>query len=419
MKNRRRLRTKLITIMALITILPALTSGILALLIYGDTLKQQVFINNTTEAEHLQNTVDSLLTAIKNDVLFLTQAAPLLDYLSTRALKLSADNQKSQSDDPTVPPGTEKAASQALTNVLERKLQTLEQEFLAFSRYHGLYYQLIYIDETGQEMVRVMIDGSRIKLSEREKLKNQSQQDDFKQTMLLSGKQLLISPIHLSREQGQLESPLKAVIKYVANVYHENERKAGIIVLTVDANQLFRGLESHSYLVDQNGFFIVHSTPKICWGGAADLNTKYTLADEYPEFAKSLLGQDNIVNTDTVSLFSRVIRLPNSSQQWTLITSRPTLEVFKDLWRFRLIFASILLLSVTFMLLLAWWFSRRITRPLEELLQIAKLVSTGEKLDKRIEISAPGEIGELVQAFERMRISLLKSFERLRKPSSN
>lgn len=418
MKNRRRLRTKLMAIMALITILPALTSGILALLIYGDTLKQQVFINNTTEAEHLQNTVDSLLTTIKNDVLFLTQAAPLLDYLSTRARKSSADNQN-QSEDPTVPPGTEKSASQALTNVLERKLQTLEQEFLAFSRYHGLYYQLIYIDETGQEMVRVMIDGSRIKLSEREKLKNQSQQDDFKQTMMLSGKQLLISPVHLSRTQGQLESPLKAVIKYAANVYYENERKAGIIVLTVDANQLFRGLESHSYLVDQNGFFIVHSEPKICWGGPADLNTKYTLADEYPEFAKSLLGQDNIVNIDTVSLFSRVIRLPNSSQQWTVITSRPTTEAFKDLWRFRLIFAGILLLSITLMLLLAWWFSRRVTRPLEELLQIAELVSTGEKLDKRIEISALGEIGELVQAFERMRISLLKSFDRLRKPSSN
>lgn len=418
MKNRRRLRTKLMTIMALITILPALTSGILALLIYGDTLKRQVFINNTTEAEHLQNTVDSLLTTIKNDVLFLTQAAPLLDYLSTRALKSSADNQN-QSDDPTVPPGTEKAASQALTNVLERKLQTLEQEFLAFSRYHSLYYQLVYIDETGQEMVRVITDGSRIKLSAREKLKNQSQQDDFKQTMLLSGKQLLISSIHLSREQGQLESPLKAVIKYAANVYYENERKAGIIVLTVDANQLFRGLESHSYLVDQNGFFIVHSEPKICWGGPADLNTKYTLADEYPGFAESLLGQDNIVNIDKVSLFSRVIRLPNSSQQWTLITSLPTFEVFKDLWRFRLIFAGTLLISVTIMLLLAWWFSRRITRPLEELLQIAELVSTGEKLDKRIEISALGEIEELVQAFERMRISLLKSFDRLRKPSSN
>ena len=67
---------------------------------------------------------------------------------------------------------------------------------------------------------------------------------------------------------------------------------------------------------------------------------------------------------------------------------------------------------------MAWVLSARITRPIEHLTHIAHAISQGELINNRVDIQDKGEIGQLAQAFERMRVSMIKSFERLRKQSS-
>lgn len=62
--------------------------------------------------------------------------------------------------------------------------------------------------------------------------------------------------------------------------------------------------------------------------------------------------------------------------------------------------------------LLSRLISRSINRPMAQLTQMSTDISLGE-LDKRVEVSAKGEIGELAAAIERMRTSLKMTIDRL------
>ena len=63
-------------------------------------------------------------------------------------------------------------------------------------------------------------------------------------------------------------------------------------------------------------------------------------------------------------------------------------------------------------LLLSWWISRRITRPVEELSEAAREVATG-RWDTQIEVSGNDEIGQLARAFNDMTRTLATQKEKL------
>lgn len=410
-----RLRTKLMLMMTFVTLVPVVTTSIYTIYVYSNTLRTQSFQKPLQEAKSLKNTIESFLATTKSDVLFLSQSAPLINYLSLRSAVQSSKSQKQDAD--ALPAGSDDAALQAAQNALEQKQEVLEQELLAFIRNRGIYYQITYVDETGQEIIRVVSDGLRNKSIEPDKLQNQSDSDYFKETMRLAGKQVYVSPLELHRtDADKIEMPHRPVMRYAVNVYYENDHKAGIVVCTIDANQFLK-LLGETRLVDEDGYFLNHPDSQHRWGGPADLNTKSNLETDYsPETAKQLIGQVATLNLDTLTLFSDVIYVPGTSQHWTLIIQRDTAEVLNNELVFRMMFGSLLGTTLLIILLLAWWFSLRISRPFEQLSQIADAVSKGEQLDKRIDIKDQGEIGVLIQAFERMRVSVVRSLDRLRNP---
>lgn len=412
-----RLRTKLILMLTLVTLLPVITTGIYTFYVYNNALRTQSFLKPTQDAKALKNMVESFLATTKSDVLFLSQSAPIINYLSLRSAVLSSKAQKQDADAPAPPSGSDDAALQAAQNALEQKQEVIEQELLAFIRNRGIYYQIAYLDETGQELVRVVSDGLRNRSVEPDKLQNQSDSDYFKETMRLAGKQVYVSPLGLHRtDEDKFEMPHRPVIRYAVNVYYENARKAGMVVCVIDANQFLK-LLGGTLLVDEDGYFLNHPDSQHRWGGTADLDTKYNLEKEYsPETAKQLIGQVGTLNFETLTLFSDVIYVPGTSQHWTLISQRDTAEVLNNELVFRTKFSFLLGTTLLITLMLTWWFSVRISRPFEQLSQLADAVSKGEQLEKRIEIKDQGEMGVLVQAFERMRISMVRSLDRLRNP---
>ncbi|MBC7443916.1 MAG: HAMP domain-containing protein, partial [Polaromonas sp.] len=70
---------------------------------------------------------------------------------------------------------------------------------------------------------------------------------------------------------------------------------------------------------------------------------------------------------------------------------------------------SIALISLASMLvglLIAWWLTRSITRPLEQAVQVAQAVASGD-LTSQVEVSTSDEIGQLMQALKDMNTSLV------------
>nr|WP_305792775.1 HAMP domain-containing protein [Sedimenticola hydrogenitrophicus] len=65
-------------------------------------------------------------------------------------------------------------------------------------------------------------------------------------------------------------------------------------------------------------------------------------------------------------------------------------------------------------MLLAWFLDRRISRPIEYLTEQADKVSMGNLLNP-IDLRDATEIGRLGEAFERMRVSMVRAIEHRRR----
>jgi len=387
-----KLRTKLVLVFSIITLIPALITGKYAIQVSSNSLRTQALTTQTARAQTLVNNVTSFLSVVKGDVLFLSQSPVMKEYATLRFKNTPAD-------------------------ILEQKRQFLEQEFLAISKNRGIYYQVRYLDKTGQEIVRVDSDGFKNTLIIRDKLQDKSGRYYFKDAIRLWGTQLFVSPLDLNRERGEIEIPHKPVIRYGVNVYDDKNNKAGIVLVNVDAKKFLQPLKQIR-LVDQNGYFMSHPDIKKRWGGPTDLNTNENLQQEYGELSQKILSKNGTISTDEITLSSQSINVPGVAYEWTLIIQDDTDQILKSVNQFRAIFSFILLLAILLALFLAWFVSRIITRPLEYLTQAAENISKGELHSHKIEFTEDkSEIGQLARAFERMRVSMIKSFERLGKQS--
>jgi len=378
---------------SIVTLVPALVTGIYAMLVSSETLRTQAVTTQSTEAKMLANNITSFLSVVKGDLLFLSQSPLMNDYLNLR--------------------------KETLPNVqlmLEEKRQSLEKEFLAFSRNRRIYYQIRYLDKTGQEIARVDSNGLKSWIVEREKLQNKSDRYYFKKTMRLFSNRIFVSPLDLNRERGEIEVPHKPVIRYAVSVYDDNDAKAGIVIINIDANQFLRPLDDVR-LINQDGYFANHPDPKKCWGGPSDLDSGYSLDQEYPQLATKIRGKDGIISTPALTLSHLQISVSGSADDWILIVQRDTDEILRSIVAFRITFIVILIMAVLIAFVFALLFSAKITSPIEHLTRLADAISKGELINHHVSVKDKGEIGQLAQAFERMRVSMIKSFERLRKQS--
>ena len=78
------------------------------------------------------------------------------------------------------------------------------------------------------------------------------------------------------------------------------------------------------------------------------------------------------------------------------------------------IFYFILLVALVFMLMVAYFYSRSVIRPIRYLSEVADRISMGD-LDTPIQIKAKGEISLLAESIERMQTSVKAAIERLQK----
>jgi len=77
-------------------------------------------------------------------------------------------------------------------------------------------------------------------------------------------------------------------------------------------------------------------------------------------------------------------------------------------------FLVVVALSLVAVIVLTYWFSRTIIRPIAHLTRVANRISMGD-LDTRIEIKSRDEVGLLAESFSRMQESLRAAIIRLKK----
>ncbi|MDZ7993543.1 MAG: ATP-binding protein [Nostoc sp. EfeVER01] len=168
--------------------------------------------------------------------------------------------------------------------------QALSQEFLLFSRYKKLYDQIRFLDQSGKEVVRVNFNQGEPAIVPEEKLQVQAKRYWFNDTLRLNQGQVFVSPLDLNIERGQVEQPLKPMIRFGTPVFDSRGQKRGVVILNYfgaklldNFNQTFANASSQGMLLNADGYWLKGVKPEDEWGFMFPERKNRTFGKAFPQ----------------------------------------------------------------------------------------------------------------------------------------
>ena len=388
-----RIRYKLLLGFSLVALIPAVVIGLYSVRVSSDSLlNQELNAQKQLVAGQYQN-ISAFLSSAKGDVEFLSKSAPMQGFLSSRR----ADPQSPES---------------------QAARKEVEDEFLAFAESRKIYYQVRYLDEAGQEIVRVDTNrAGRSQVVPQGRLQNKASRYYFADSVDLPAGKLFVSPLDLNRERGKVEVPHKPVIRYAVPVSYPDGAKAGVVLTNIDAQGFLAKLGA-TMLVDANGYYLSHPDAKKAWGSERDLGHGATFEQDLGDTAdKVMASPEGSITTQTDAISFMMVPVSGTDTSWTLVFRQSLETLLESVKAFQVTFFLILAGALVAAMLLALLLDAKITRPIEKLTERAEKVSMGELLGE-VQVNDQGEIGQLAAAFERMRVSMVRMMERMKRKRS-
>lgn len=168
------------------------------------------------------------------------------------------------------------ANQHAMINSASGKKQAyldLEQDWLAFALPKGIYDQIRWMDNSGQEKIRVNYNNGEPYIVEKHSLQNKEKRYYFTETIKLNKGEFFISPLDLNIERNQIEQPVKPMIRIGTPIFDKNNQKQGVLLLNYLATRMLDEYSSsmgkqsaRAWLLNSNGYWLKGSTPTMEWG---------------------------------------------------------------------------------------------------------------------------------------------------------
>ncbi|CAM3670847.1 putative diguanylate cyclase YdaM [Vibrio aerogenes CECT 7868] len=166
-------------------------------------------------------------------------------------------------------------AEQYATSPINQYLLKLEDSMLNIVRSSSNIYQLRYLDEYGDEIVKIekiqRLDAEvSIKKTETRDLQNKYKRYYFQKTKGMHRGDYYISHLDLNNENGRIEVPYKPTLRVSTPVFDTKKNTfKGIVIANMDASYMLRILTKSSeldlYLADKEGFILSASEPDLNW----------------------------------------------------------------------------------------------------------------------------------------------------------
>lgn len=219
-----------------------LMAGIMGLLYHSETKSEQLS-TRTSEISHLKLQMISItsdLTQVVSDLTFLSDQYEFRKFLESS----NKDSKKN-----------------------------LANNYLSLLLRKSIYDQIRFIDENGMEVVRVNYNyGSPSIVSEKE-LQPKGSRYYFRNTIDLGRGELFMSPLDLNIEKGEIEEPLKPMIRFGTPILDSEGWKRGIILLNYQASILIDNMKRTStnalgtdMLLNSDGYWLLGITREDEWG---------------------------------------------------------------------------------------------------------------------------------------------------------
>ncbi|MFQ6607296.1 MAG: PAS domain S-box protein [Fidelibacterota bacterium] len=250
--------------------------------------------------------------------------------------------------------------------------------------------QLRLLDEKGMELVRVRIIDDQPSGVPFEELQDKGHRPYYQETINLNNDEYYVSPINLNREYGQIMQPIEPTLRVAIPLFVEGQIK-GVLVSNINPQTIIRRLELHQelfenvFLVNQDGYFLIHPDQDKTFGFDRDLD--YTLKDEHNELAIMLNSQNEFISKSS-SLgeepshfigYNKIYYNPaDSSKYWAFIFDISSERLLGPINRLR---SNFIFTAAIFLLVFAGisnlLINRFVTRPIQALSTATQKIAEG------------------------------------------
>ncbi len=413
-----KIKTKIITGMLLLTVIPLiLVTSILYSNIKGYLL-DTALSEETHDIMMKKNSIGVFLDNMEAEVLFLSKLHSIEDFI----------NSKEEED--------------------KRELkEMLTRDFLSFSKERKIYYQIRYIDENGQEIVRIDNDGNNTFRIPDDELQNKAGRYYFEDSMKAKQGVVFVSPLDLNIEGESIEnrgtvkdSIYVPVLRYATPIFDNQNKSKGIIITNVYADNFLSHLDEtylgttigkEIYLVNKEGYYLHHPDAKKEWafmfdGNDENINNHCSQAfrffnEESGQFYSKDTdcfltfgriypsGQENLDNSGSNQAYSDSIsKIQGEEYYWVLVSRVEGSAIFSEIDKALNNIVLIVLITVLVVLFVAFSVGKSIVSPINRLRKDIKIITEGD-IEHKVGTNATDEVGDLSRAFDVMTSAIKKS----------
>jgi two-component system, sensor histidine kinase and response regulator len=172
-------------------------------------------------------------------------------------------------------------------------------DFLSLSQAKGYFDQVRFLDLEGWEVVRVDFNKGHPHIVTKAKLQNKSSRYYFKDSLPLAKGEIFISPFDLNVEMGEVERPLKPMIRFVTPVFDLQGNKRGVVILNFFGAHLLEMLQKSAkdflgplLLLNSNGYWLQAPDHELEWGFMFAERTETTFQNSLPKEWQTISRQN-------------------------------------------------------------------------------------------------------------------------------
>ena len=156
-------------------------------------------------------------------------------------------------------------------------LARVGEAFINLMRHHPQLDQIRWIDEQGWERLRGQKTPDGPVLLPRADLQDKANRGYVIAGRNLARGEVFVSALDLNIEHGQVERPLKPMIRLVTPVYDGDGQRQGMLVINIRARHLLdvtvgllEGAWGEPMVLNREGFWLYHRDPALRWGFVLD-----------------------------------------------------------------------------------------------------------------------------------------------------
>ena len=192
-----------------------------------------------------------------------------------------------------------------------KEIDFINADYRHLSKFKQNYDQIRLLDNDGQEVVRINYNNGQPVSVVGNKLQSKQKRYYFKDAHKLNKGEVYISPFDLNMEHGQVEQPLKPMIRFGTPVFNDAGDKLGIVLLNYRGQNvldLIRDLGAECngeiMLLNPQGYWLQHPDPNKEWGFMFAERKQHNFAQQFPEVWQQMKTQSSAQVQTAAGIFT-------------------------------------------------------------------------------------------------------------------